>query len=526
MRILDTAQMREADRRTIHDLGIPARVLMENAGRQVAGAIENTFDDFPLMRVTVLCGRGNNGGDGFVAARVLIEHCIEVRVYLLGSAADVTGDARANLDVLRRLGVDVVEVANAADWELVGTSALDVDLIVDALCGTGLRGPIHGLIETVVADVNTSGVRVVSIDLPSGLSADHHNIDGPAVEARLTVALAAPKLPLVLPPAEYHVGQLVVVDIGIPDQVIDDIEGPRIDMLTRTEMAGLIALRRADSHKGDYGRVLIVAGSTGHAGAAVLAAKAALRSGAGLVTVAAPVSLVPIIAASGAEYMTLALPETPEGTVSADSLDAVIAFRADVIAAGPGLGTGAAVATFVHGLVERSGVPLILDADALNAFVDCAEALVARGGVPIVITPHPGEMARLLGTSIEHVQRERLTVALDFARTHDVHVVLKGHRTIVADPSGAAGVNMTGNPGMATAGAGDVLTGVLAGWFAQLRDARRAARLGVYLHGMAGDLAQTVHSQTALIAGDLIAHLGEAVQKLLEPSPRHQIPSP
>lgn len=518
MRILDTAQMREADRRTIEDIGIPARVLMENAGRQVAAAVENTFEDVALMRVAVLCGRGNNGGDGFVTARVLSERGVDVRVYLLGSTPEVAGDARANLDVLRALNIDVVEIADAATWELIASRVLASDLVIDALFGTGFHGPVRGVAETVIADLNASSRPVVSIDLPSGLSADHPNIDGPAVEATLTVALGAPKLPLVLPPAEHLAGSVVIADIGIPSRVVQDVDGPWIEMLTRASTAGLIEPRRADSHKGTYGRVLIVAGSAGHTGAAILAARAALRSGAGLVTVATPASLVPIVAAGGAEYMTLALPEEG-GLVSADALDEVLAFRADVIAAGPGLGVGPAVAAFVHGLVERSGVPLVLDADALNAFVDCADLLSGRADVPIVITPHPGEMARLLGTSIDHVQGDRLGVALEFARAHNVHVVLKGHRTIVAGPAGAAGVNLTGNPGMATAGSGDVLTGVIAGWFVQMRDAQRATRLAVYLHGLAGDLAQADRGQAALVAGDLVAHLGDAVQELLAPAP-------
>lgn len=509
--------MREADRRTIEDLGIPARVLMENAGRQAAAAIENTFTDLALMRVSVLCGRGNNGGDGFVVARVLSERDVDVRVHLLGTTDDVSGDARANLDVLRALGIDVVEIVDAATWELIGSSVLSADLIVDALFGTGFHGPVRGVAETIIADLNSSSRPVVSIDLPSGLSADHPNIDGVAVQATMTVALGAPKLSLVLPPAEHLAGSVVVADIGIPSRIVHEIEGPYIEMLTRASTARMLEPRRADSHKGTYGRVLIVAGSAGRTGAAILAARAALRSGAGLVTVAAPASVVPIIAAGGAEYMTLALPETADGTVSADAVGPVLAFRADVIAVGPGLGTGPAVATFVQALVERSGVPMVLDADALNAFVDNVDALVGREDVPTIITPHPGEMARLLGTSVEHIQSDRLGVAREFALAHHVHVILKGHRTIVADPGGAAGVNLTGNPGMATAGSGDVLTGVLAGWFGQLRDAQKAARLAVYVHGLAGDLAQSDRGQVALIASDLIAHLGDAVQELLSP---------
>jgi NAD(P)H-hydrate epimerase len=517
MRILDAAQMREADRRTIEDLGIPARVLMENAGRQTAAAIESTIGDLTASRVAVLCGRGSNGGDGFVVARVLCEREIDVHVYLLGSIASVSGDARANLDVLQALGVDVVEIPDEATWELIGPSVLAADLFVDALFGTGFTGPLRGVAVTLIADLNATGRPVVSIDLPSGLSADHANVDGPAVQAMMTVALCAPKLPLVLPPAEQLAGSVLIADIGIPSRIVHDVEGPYVEMLTRELVARLLEPRRSDSHKGSYGRVLIVAGSRGRTGAAVLAARAALRSGAGLVTVAAPESCVPIIAAGGAEYMTLPLPETSGGTISAEALGAVLAFRADVIAAGPGLGMGAEVTKFMHGLVARSGVPLVLDADGLNAFVDAGDLLRGREDAPAIITPHAGEMARLMGTSIDRVQNDRLGVAMAFARDHHLHVVLKGHRTVVAGPDGVAGVNLTGNPGMATAGSGDVLTGAIAGWFAQLRQPQAAARLATYVHGLAGDLAQADRGQTALIAGDLVAHLGDAVQELLSP---------
>jgi hydroxyethylthiazole kinase-like uncharacterized protein yjeF len=520
MRILNASQMREAERRTIDAIGIPARVLMENAGRQVASAIEQAFDDLSQMRVAVLCGRGNNGGDGFVVARVLIERGVDVHVFLLGTGEALTGDTRANHDVLLAIGVGIVEIPDAATWELLGSSALAADLIIDALCGTGLRGPLTGLAETVVADLNAAGRPVVAVDLPSGMSADHANLEGPSVEATMTVTLGAPKLPLVLPPAEQSAGSILVADIGIPSRVIAEVEGPRIEMLTRATVARLIEPRRPDSHKGTYGRVLIVAGSPGRTGAAILAGKAALRAGAGLVTVAVPRSCQAVVAAGAPEFMTLGLAETPDGTVAPEALPEVLAARADVMAAGPGLGGGAGVTTFMQGLVERSGVPLVLDADALNAFIDRVDLLVGRDDVPIVITPHPGEMARLLGTSVERIQSNRLELALNFASTHRLFVVLKGHRTIVAAPTGRAGVNMTGNPGMATAGSGDVLTGMIAAWYGQLRDAGRAARAAVYLHGAAGDLAQADRGQTALIAGDIIAQLGDAVLELTQPPAR------
>ena len=506
--------MREADRRTIDDVGLPSIVLMENAGRQVVTAMESAFDGLAAMRVAVLAGRGNNGGDGFVVSRTLLERGIDVGIYLVGQALDVKGDARTNLDILRNLGVDVVEIADSSAWELHGTDVLGSDVIVDALVGTGLRAPLEGLLETIIADVNSSGRPVVAIDLPSGLSADTSDVGGPAIDASLTVTLGAPKLPLVLPPAEALAGNLVIADIGIPQAVIGEIQGPWVQLLTKEEMRSLIEPRSPDSHKGDYGRTIIVAGSRGKTGAAHLAAMAALRSGAGLVTVATPGSCVPILATMGAEYITLALEEGPDGLVAIGGVEAVLAVPADVIAIGPGLGRSTEVFAFVQSLVERCGVPTVIDADALLAFAGDAERLSGRDGVDIILTPHPGEMAALTGLSIDEIQAHRLDVARDFATSRRVHVVLKGHRTIVASPEGKTFINLTGNPGMATGGTGDVLTGVIAGWAGQLLDAEAACKLGVYLHGLAGDLAEADEGEVAMVAGDVLAHLGDAVLEL------------
>jgi NAD(P)H-hydrate epimerase len=514
MRVLNTQQMREADRRTIDDIGIPAIVLMENAGRQAVAAMEAAFDDLPTSHVGVLCGRGNNGGDGFVVARTLVQRGVETSVFLLGGVADVRGDARTNLEVLGRIGLTVVEITNAQEWELHFSEISRCDLLVDAILGTGFHGQLNGLLETVVADVNGLGVPVVAIDLPTGVSADTADVAGEAIEASMTVTLAAPKIPLILPPADSHSGDLVIADIGIPLPLLDDVEGPYIELLTRERMREIVPARAADSHKGDFGRVLVIAGSLGRSGAAHLSAIGALRSGAGLVTIATPRSCLPIVAAMGAEYMTEPLEETASGTVDYGALDRILEFKADVIAVGPGLGQAPGTAAFVHGLVERAGVPLVLDADALNAFVGDPERLIGRDGVDMVITPHPGEMARLLNTSIEAVQHDRLRHATEFAARHRVHVVLKGHRTIIAGPDNRAFVNLTGNSGMATGGTGDLLTGMIAAWFAQLLDAEAACKLAVYLHGAAGDLAEADEGDVALVAGDLAARLGDAVMEL------------
>ncbi len=518
MRILTAKQMREADRRTIEDLGVPSLLLMENAGLQVVAAMDTAFGSLAGRRVAVLCGRGNNGGDGLVVARTLRQRNIDVAVFLAGRVADVKGDARANLEKLAHLALPVVEIADESDWERRLPAVGARDLIVDALFGTGLSSPLAGLARRIVEDVNALPAPVVSIDLPSGLSADTAEVIGPCIRASLTVTLAAPKLPLALPPALEMAGEVVIADIGIPADVIETMEPPDLRLVTPAALRPLLPLRRRDAHKGSFGHVLVVAGSPGKTGAAYLAAMAALRSGAGLVTAATPRSCQQVVAALGAEYMTERLEEGPEGTVAASALGAVLAHPATVFAAGPGLGTSGGVTSFVQGLVARADRPVVLDADALNVFAGRPDRLKARPGQTIVITPHPGEMARLVGVSAANVQGRRVEVARELARGAGLFVVLKGHRTVIATPSGRVHVNPTGNPGMATGGTGDVLTGMIAGWLAQLGDAESACRLAVYLHGAAGDLAAGDEGETSMIAGDLLGRIGDGVLQLMAPA--------
>jgi hydroxyethylthiazole kinase-like uncharacterized protein yjeF len=514
MRILNADQMREADRRTIQDIGLASLVLMENAGRQVVAAVESLYPDLGDRRVAIVCGKGNNGGDGFVVARTLLQRGVDVSVFVIGKVAEVKGDARVNLEILGRIGLSVVEVADETAWELHGTEITGHDLIVDAMFGTGLSAPLTGFYETVVADINEGGVPIVSIDMPSGMSADTCDLIGDAIDATITVTLGAPKLPLVLPPAESKSGEVVIADIGIPAEVFEQLEGPHIELLTREQMRPLIPARAVDAHKGDFGRVVVVAGSVGKAGAAVLCAQGAMRSGAGLVTVASPRSCQPTIAAHAVEYMTEGLDETPDGTVHFAAADAVLAIDADVIVAGPGLGRGEGVTTFVRELLDKYDGPLVLDADALNAFADEPSLLVGREGRDLIITPHPGEMARLVGCSVEDLQADRIGIASDFARRHKLYVVLKGYRTLVVTPDGKVFVNPTGCAGMATGGTGDVLAGMLAGWLGQLLDAEAACRLAVYLHGSAGELADADNGEVSMTAGDLVDHIGDAVLEL------------
>jgi ADP-dependent NAD(P)H-hydrate dehydratase / NAD(P)H-hydrate epimerase len=516
MRVLNAAQMRDADRQTIDEIGIPSMVLMENAGRQVVAALEAAYEDLTDRHVAVLCGPGNNGGDGFVVARTLHQRGVEVSVFVIATIASIKGDARLNLEILGRLGLTTVEISDEQSWDLHFSEISQCELIVDAIFGTGLKSPLSGMLETVTADVNASGIPVVAVDLPTGLSADHAEPIGECIRATMTVTLAAPKLPLVLPPGEGFAGNIVVADIGIPPEVLENLAGPRLELLTREAMREILPPRESDSHKGDYGHVLVIAGSRGKTGAAHLAAVGALRSGAGLVSIATPQSVQPIVAAMGAEYMTVPLEESAEGTVAAGALDRILDSEQDVIAAGPGLGRGPDVTVFVQELVAKTQSPLVLDADALNALATDPDRLQngGEGARAIVITPHPGEMARLANTSVDEVQASRLDVARDFAVQHQIYVVLKGYRTLIATPDGKVFINPLGNPGMATGGTGDVLTGVLAAWLAQLLDAEAACKIAVYLHALAGDLAEADEGEVAMTAGDLAAHLGDAVLEL------------
>jgi ADP-dependent NAD(P)H-hydrate dehydratase / NAD(P)H-hydrate epimerase len=510
MRVLNSAQMREAERRTIEDLGIASLVLMENAGRQVVAAIEAVHGERLEHRVGILCGHGNNGGDGFVVARTLLQRGVDVAVFVIGPVASVRGDARINLEILGRLGLTIVEIADPQAWELHFSEISDCALIVDAMFGTGLNAPLSGLLETVVADVNNAGIPIVAVDLPSGLSADSHEPIGPSIEAAMTVTLGAPKIPLVLPPGETRAGDIVIADIGIPGGIFDDLDGPRLELVTRGSVREHLTARPADSHKGDYGHVLIVAGTRGKSGAAHLAAMGALRSGAGLVTIATAASCLDVVAAMAPEYMTEPIAEDSEG-LDPEAVDRVIEMARDVIAIGPGLGTRPGTREFVRRMLERATTPLVVDADGLNAFAANPELLRGRDGRDVIITPHPGEMARLVGMTTDEVQANRVEVARNFASSQKVYVVLKGYCTLIATPDGQVMINPTGNAGMATGGTGDVLTGMIAAWLAQLLDAEAACRVAVYLHGVAGDLAEADEGEVSMISGDLAGRIGDAV---------------
>ena len=508
MEIVTGEQMRRIDRRAIDGLGIPSLRLMEAAGQGVARALARDFPDIRDRRVTLLCGKGNNGGDGLVVARHLAENGIVPTVVLLSRADQLKRDAAHNLRLARERGLEVREVPDADAWNTTRSVLNDSRIVVDAMLGTGVRGGARGLVATVIRDVNRCGGPVVALDLPSGIDADRVDVPGHAVRATRTYTLCRPKLPLVLDPAATYAGTVTVVSIGIPDETVRE-EQSQMEWIDRSAAHRVFPPRPAASHKGDYGHLLAVAGSCGKSGAAVLLARAALRCGVGLVTVATAASSQERVAVQQAEVMTEALPEVREGGLAAQAVNVVqdLLSRRDALAIGPGLGTASDTTEVVLAVVAACELPAVIDADALNALAAADAVFPLAKQRPVVLTPHPGEAARLLRRTTEEVQASRLDSVRKIARLTGAVVVLKGHQTLVAEPSGRVAVNSSGNPGMATGGSGDVLTGALGAFLARGLTGWDAACLAVFVHGDAGDRAARDLGQDAMIASDLVDRL-------------------
>jgi len=522
MKILTAAEMREVDRLSTERHGVPSLDLMENAGKSVAEFVQSRFSDFAARHIAVLCGKGNNGGDGFVVARHLLRMGAKPAVYLVADAQEVKGDAATNLKRWKTASGKTHVIQKPSDWHAAKAVLSTADVVIDALLGTGVHGPVEGLLGEVIEDVNRVGrpVRsaVIAVDIPSGLPADSSGALGAVVQADYTVTFTAPKPNMVSGHGAHRCGQIVVRDIGSPPELIEEIGKGTLRWLDAREVAIFGMPREAEGHKGDYGHALIIAGSVGKTGAAVLASWAALRAGAGLVTVATPAPALPIIAMHTPEVMTEPLPATEAGTVSFGKFDQT-SFEAllkgkRVLAMGPGLSTHNDTQRFVRAVVGKRLVPIVLDADGLNAFAGRARDLKHETDV-ICLTPHPGEMARLLECSANDVQARRVELARKAAADWNAIVILKGHGTVIAAPDGNAFVNSTGNPGMATGGTGDVLTGILAAVTAQFGTTSwwRALAFGVYLHGLAGDIAYADSGGAPLMASDLIYALPRAYRQ-------------
>lgn len=513
MKVSTAAEMREIDRRAIQEFGIPGAALMENAGGEVARKVAGIVGPLTDKLVCIFTGKGNNGGDGFVAARHLTGRGARVKVFLLGAAEGVTGDARIHLDVWRNMGGDIIEINEERDWDKAKFAVAFADCLVDALLGTGFHGETGGHLAEAINIMNTGKKPVVAVDIPSGIDADTGQARGAAVRASHTVTFALSKPGLLLHPGASHAGEITVADIGMPAGLLL-AEEIRQNAITAGVVKGMFPRRPPEAHKGLNGRVAIVAGSTGLTGAAALAAQAAVRTGAGLVTLGVAASLYPLLAVKLTEVMAKPLPETESGVIGLAAADSIaeLTSACDVLAIGPGLGQAADTQAMVRKIVREAKCPLVIDADALNALAGYTDILQESEALA-VLTPHPGEMARLTGLSVAAINGDRIAAARAAAARWGAIVVLKGAGTVVAFPDEEVYINTTGNAGLATGGTGDVLTGVIAALIAQGLSSHDAAVAGAYLQGLAGDIAAG-GCPVGLAASDLFPALREAVGRV------------
>jgi NAD(P)H-hydrate epimerase len=533
MKALTAAEMREVDRLTTERYGIPSLQLMEEAGKHISNVVRLKLHGNSNKRVVFLCGKGNNGGDGLVAARLLKEDKLgvdlEPLVFLFGSPNELRGDAAENLSRWLKCSGKITEVKDGASLEAAWPKIASAYAVVDALLGTGLRGPAAGVIAEAIARLNKlSGnatlarpAFIFAVDIPSGLPSDGQPAEGPVLFAHQTVTFTAPKIGQLLSNQAGCCGYLEVRQIGSPAALVEEIGQGSARWAELAEFASLPLVRAADSHKGTYGHVLLLAGSLGKSGAAILAGRAALRSGAGLVTIATPEPVQPIVAAGQPEYMTEPLKATKSGALSLRSLVegtfGELEEGKSVLAIGPGLGTHRQTQEFIRTIVTQTELPVVLDADGLNAFDGHTPSLRKRKTKFLAVTPHPGEMARLLGVSPKDVQAGRVKMARESALQWNTHVILKGFHTIIASPTGELFINTTGNAGLAKGGSGDVLTGLLAGLTAQFgtRDWHRVLTLGVYLHGIAAENSAQPHELSGVLAQEVVQNIPSARGRLI-----------
>jgi len=514
MLLATAAQMREADRRTIEEIGIPGMVLMENAAQGVARVLQQALgEDAAGLDLAVLCGRGNNGGDGLAVARILAGRGIQPTVYLFCRAADLSGDAAANHAIAAACGVTILEVPDDESFQQLQGRMAGHEFYVDALLGTGLNSPLRGRYLAAVELLNGLGRPVLAVDIPSGLNADTGRPLGAAVRADFTVTFGLVKLGLALEPGDY-VGDLSCVDISIPPRVVGEL-GLDCRLLDAVQVAELLPWRQAADHKGTYGHLLVAGGSTGKSGAVCLAAWGGLRAGAGLVTVALPRELNPVAEAKLTAAMSHPLAQSAGGGLALEALDELeeLCASRQALVLGPGLGEEEECRELARRLAAKVRCPLVLDADGLNALAGhLGEISFASGQV--VLTPHPGEAARLLGTTSAQVQADRPAAARELARKTGAVVLLKGARSLIAAPSGALWVNPTGNPLLASGGSGDVLAGLVGGLMAQGLDALEAACAGAFVHGLAADLARVEFGLRGMAAEELVDFLPAAFSAL------------
>lgn len=496
--------MKEIDRKAMGDYGIPGTVLMENAGIQTVIALEKKFHNISQKKVAVFAGKGNNGGDGAVVARHLHNKGIKVDIFLFAKKEDTSPDSKINMNIAQKIGVTIHELKNFDHLKSFKTQLIHSHIFIDALLGTGITPPVKGILQSAIPFLNDLNKFILSIDIPSGLNSDHGNVDGEVVRADMTVTFCRPKRCHFLYPAAEYVGELKVVDISIPDKIIS-AENIKVQTVDQKDILFLLNKRKPASHKGTYGHLLVIGGSTGKGGAAAMASLSALRIGTGLVSLAVPESLNASIETNLLEVMSIPLPETDQGSIDISGKDIIIKSlkNKSAVLIGPGISTYSKTVEFLLAVISEIKVPLIIDADGLNCLSGHLDIL-KKSKESVIITPHPGEMSRLTGKPVNEVQADRIGIAQGFASDYNVYVILKGAGTIIANPKGDTFINTTGNPGMATAGTGDVLAGIVAGLVAQKIPASEASKAAVFIHGLAGDIVSQKKDQISLIATDII----------------------
>jgi hydroxyethylthiazole kinase-like uncharacterized protein yjeF len=513
MFVVTAEEMREMDRLTIQEYGVPSLTLMERAGAGVSAAILENFSAAAKRGVLIVAGKGNNGGDGFVVARLLKKQRIRCAVALLAKREELSPDAAHNCRVFEKSKGRVMEIAGDG-LDFLARQIADHGLLVDAILGTGVKNEVQGLYAEAITLMNVSGLPIVAVDIPSGLDTDRGVALGVAIQAETTIALGYAKIGEVIYPGIDFVGDLAVADIGIDARVVE-VVGPATEILTAEEMHWLVPRRPADTHKGTYGHLLVVAGSRGKTGAAILACRAAMRAGAGLVTLAAPRSLNDIFATALVEVMTEPVQENGAGEMEELMPEnwSRLLERKDALVFGPGLGISDTSRNHLRWLLRNLEIPWVIDADGLNILALEMDRL-GRAKTPPILTPHPGEMARLIGKTTTEIAQNRVGIAREFAAKHHCYLVLKGARSLIATPDGKLFINPTGNPGMASGGMGDVLAGMLGAFLGQGFTQEDALKIAVFLHGFVADRATSVKGEVGLIASDVIDGLPAGLRAL------------
>jgi len=513
MKVVTSQQMREIDRKAIEENNLSALALMENAGLEIFQSLKNIYTDLRLKKIIIFSGSGNNGGDGFVVARQLYDYGVKAKVFLLTPFNKIKGESRENLNIIDKMEVELIEAETIKLLE-IQEAIQNSDLIIDAILGTGLQGRVTGLKAKIINLINNSGKEVVSIDVPSGLNSDTGKIEGPCIKATHTITLALLKIGLLLFPGASYTGKITIKNIGMPPYLLKNNK-IKNNIVTKEIVKSLLPFRGAYSHKGSFGKVFILAGSVGMTGAAYLASEAAMRSGTGIVVLGIPRSLNIIMEVKLTEVITIPLAETEKQSLGEEAEKTIskLINNYSVLGIGPGISRHTETKRLVRKIIEKTNIPLVVDADAIYALSE-DPAILGKMKAPLVITPHPGEMAKLINKDIDFILNNQLDVAREIAQKYGIVVILKGARTIIANKEGEVYINVSDNSGMATGGSGDVLTGIICSLIAQGVDNFSAAITGVYIHSLAGNLARDIIGERGMIAGDVLSQVPQAFLNL------------